>query len=258
MAMKGLNKISRSSVCSMLQERIKEYVVANDLKPGDGLPTEAQLAEQLGVSRAVVREGLRGLESLGVVYSRQGEGHYVSRFSLDPIVQNLGYSMLTDVHEVLDVLAVRQNLEQGFIEEAIRSLDERSLAEMEDLVAQMHARAAAGTSFLNEDIAFHRVIYRAIDNALLLKLLDVFWEVYQIMRDKQVLDTPSNSPRDLGKEVQNHVAILTAIRARDVADARARIAHHFDGIRERLLLSPSATGSSAASAAAEASGPPTA
>ena len=49
-----------------LQERLKEYILANKLQAGDPLPTEAQLADQLGVSRAAVREGLRSLESLGL------------------------------------------------------------------------------------------------------------------------------------------------------------------------------------------------
>jgi len=229
--MKGLRPISTRSIYQELQERIKEYVVLNNLQPGDPLPTEAQLAEQLGVSRAVVREGLRALESLGVIHSKRGEGRYVSSFSLDPILQNLGYSMLVDVEDVEEILAVRQRLEEGFIGEAIAAMKEETLAQLRALVAEMRRKAEAGQVFRQEDLKFHRLIYETIGNRLLLKLLDVFWEVYKNLRDQTLL-LPTNLPA----EAENHRAILQAIEDKQVEEARRRIADHFDDVKQRLRL----------------------
>jgi len=105
-----------------LQDRLKEYILANKLQAGDPLPTEAQLADQLGVSRAAVREGLRSLESLGMIYSRRGEGRYVRGFNLDPILENLHYSLLFDTEDAREMIEVREQLEIGFIGAAIAAL----------------------------------------------------------------------------------------------------------------------------------------
>ena len=106
-----------------LQDRLKEYILANKLQAGDPLPTEAQLADQLGVSRAAVREGLRSLESLGLIYSRRGEGRYVRGFNLDPILENLHYSLLFDTEDVREMIDIRERLEMGFIGDAIAAMD---------------------------------------------------------------------------------------------------------------------------------------
>ena len=98
--MKTIQPIQLPSVHIEIQNRIKEYIIANNLQPDDPLPSEPQLAEQLGVSRAVVRESLRSLEALGVIYSRRGAGRFVSRFNLDPILQNSSLCSY-ETHELL-------------------------------------------------------------------------------------------------------------------------------------------------------------
>ncbi len=230
--MKGLRPIDTRSIHQELQERIKEYILVNKLQPGDPLPPETQLAEQLHVSRAVVREALRSLESLGVIRSRRGEGRYVNAFNLDPIVQNLGYSMLFDAEDVCELLEVRERLEAGFIGDAIAAMDEATLEQLRELVEEMRQKAARGESFLDEDLAFHRAIYQVVGNHLLLKLLDVFWDVYKNLREQRL--HMIKDMEDLEKEAQNHVGILEAIEAKQVQLAQRRLIEHFDGVKSQL------------------------
>jgi DNA-binding FadR family transcriptional regulator len=222
-----------------LQERFKEYILVNKLQPGDPLPTEAQLAEQLGVSRAAVREGLRSLESLGVIYSRRGEGRYVRGFNLDPILQNLRYSMLFDTEDVREMIEVRERLETGFVADAIAMMKPETLVELRDLVQQMYQQAQVGGYFLDKDLDFHAAIYRSINNQVLSKLLEVFCTIYKNLRDRSLL-TLKNAVVEVGK----HEAILDAIAARDAALAERLIRDHFNGIKERIaaarLVNPAA------------------
>ena len=140
--------------------RLKEYILANRLQAGDPLPTEAQLADQLGVSRAAVREGLRSLESLGMIYSRRGEGRYVRGFNLDPILENLHYSLLFDTEDPREMIEVREQLEIGFIGAAIAAMDSETLSDLRSLVTEMRQRALSGEYFLDKDLEFHASIYR--------------------------------------------------------------------------------------------------
>jgi DNA-binding FadR family transcriptional regulator len=212
-----------------LQDRLKEYILANKLQDGDPLPTEAQLADQLGVSRAAVREGLRSLESLGMIYSRRGEGRYVRGFNLDPILENLHYSLLFDTEDAREMIEVREQLEIGFIGAAIAAMDSETLSDLHALVTEMRQRALSGEYFLDRDLEFHATIYRPINNHVLSKLLDVFFTIYRNIRDRSLLVT-----RNPVAEVTNHDAILRAIEDRNVEHTQELIRRHFSGIKERL------------------------
>ncbi len=212
-----------------LQERLKEYIIVNKLQPNDPLPTEAQLAEQLGVSRAAVREGLRSLESLGLIYSRRGEGRYVRDFNLDPILENLSYSLLFDSEDLREMIEVRERLEAGFIGDAIAVLDDATVAQLRELVATMRARAQAGEFFLDRDLEFHAAIYRPIGNQVLSKLLDIFSTIYRNVRERSLLVT-----RNSASVVEGHEEILAAIEQRDAELAEKLVREHFAGIKERL------------------------
>lgn len=227
--MQKLRPIVTPTMHEEVQDRLKEYILVNQLKPGDPLPTEAQLAEQLGISRAAVREGLRSLESLGLIYSRRGEGRYVRNFNLDPILQNLNYSLLFDAEDLRQMIDVRERLEAGFVEEAIAHLDEDVLQQLRLLVAEMGQRARAGENFLDKDLEFHCTIYRPLGNQVLTKLLDIFCTIYKNLRDRSLLVT-----KDPVAEVERHAKILQAIEARNAPLAQQLLCEHFGGIKERL------------------------
>ena len=136
-----------------------------------------------------MREGLRSLESLGLIYSRRGEGRYVRGFNLDPILENLHYSLLFDTEDVREMIEVRERLEVGFIGDAIAAMDPETLSELRALVTEMRQRALSGEYFLDKDLEFHAAIYRPINNHVLSKLLDVFHAIYRNLRDRSLLVT---------------------------------------------------------------------
>jgi DNA-binding FadR family transcriptional regulator len=228
-----------------LQERLKGYILANKLQAGDPLPTEAQLADQLGVSRAAVREGLRSLESLGLIYSRRGEGRYVRGFNLDPILENLHYSLLFDTEDVREMIEVRERLELGFIGDAIDSMDAATLEQLRVLVSEMRQRALGNEYFLDKDLEFHATIYGSVNNHVLSKLLDVFHAIYRNLRDRSLLVT-----RDPLAEVDNHELVLGAIENRNVDLARQLVHNHFTGIKQRIEEAQAASGATRGAPAA--------
>lgn len=227
--MKTIQPIEMPSVHEEIQNRIKGYIIANSLQPDDILPSETQLAGQLGVSRAVVREALRSLEALGVIHSRRGAGHFVSQFNLEPILQNMSYGMLFDVEDLQEIIAVRERLEVGFIPDAMAVMSDKTRQQLRDVIEQMKQKVMAGEDFLEEDLTFHRCIYLVTGNRLLLKLLDVFRYVYQNLHDQSITEAGA-----LEIEVQNHEEILQAIEACNVELAQERLRQHFSGIKERL------------------------
>jgi len=212
-----------------IQQQIKRYILDKGLREGDRLPTEEELAHQLGTSRTAIREALSGLEALGLIEVRHGSGRYVRPFNFSAILDNLAYSMLFDVHSFEEILDVRVELELAFLPRALATLNDDDLRMLRTILERMEQRGANGTfdeAMVEDDIVFHRTIYQRIGNDLLLKLLDVFWTVHKQLRSRFPYET-----QDVSRYLQQHRALYEAIAQRDIGLARQRLNDQFEGVR---------------------------
>jgi DNA-binding FadR family transcriptional regulator len=212
------------------QSAIRAYILKNQLAAGDPLPPEGRLAQDLGISRPSVREAVKGLESLGILEARPGVGLFVRSFSFDPILDNLAYSVGYDRNSVTELLYVRKQLEAGAIEDAVTRVTPSQLRVLRSIVDRMGERAARAESSTEEDRFFHRTLFMHSEHPLLLKLLDVFWEVYRRLRDQTVLAETADPVRSW----ENHRRIVEALESGNPADARAAMLSHFAGVEARL------------------------
>lgn len=212
-----------------VQDAIRNYIADNNMQPGDMLPPENELARQLGVSRNSVREAVRSLESLGVVETRRGSGLYVQDFSLEPILENLPFRLLTDLRELADLLQIRRVLETGMIEIAMAAMTEEQTQHLMDVVEVMRLHAEKGETFAPEDREFHGLLFEHLDNTILTRLLDIFWQTFnRASRLSPIWDA------DPVWTYQAHKAIVDAIVAKDPARAREALDEHYAGLEGRL------------------------
>lgn len=212
-----------------VQDAIRDYIVANRLKPGAALPAEGDLARQLGVSRNTVREAIRSLESLGVIETKRGSGLYVSNFSFDPILDNLEYGLLSDLSELSDLLQVRRVLEVGLIETAMSTMTDEIKEEIVSTVDAMGQLAHDGQPFVNEDRRFHRLLFEHIGNSMLVRLLDIFWQGFN--KASHFGDIADDDPV---WTYHAHQAVVDAITAGDVERAKVALDEHYAGLERRL------------------------
>src|SRR5260370_15913684 len=176
--MKKLNPLNPASRYRDVKDTLRSYILENQLQPGDRLPSEAELAAALGVSRNPIREAIKGLEALGLVEVRVGLGIYVKAATLDDILTNFAYSLIFDGQSVADLYEIRQRLELSYVREAVRQLTDENLAEMERLLAEMQHEFAAGRDFIMQDLALHNVLFRNVGNATLIKMFAIFSAIY--------------------------------------------------------------------------------
>lgn len=216
---------------TLIQERLKDYIVHNKLKPGDRLPTEETLSGQLGVSRTAVREALRGLEALGIVESQHGVGRVVQPFSFAPILANLSYGFVFQDNSILQVTEIRKALDAYFVQQAMENLTEEDIETLSDIVERMQERADAGLDMEREDHSFHELIYRRCENPLAFQLFEITWQVRlaALDRSRALREMPPGT-------VQEHREVLGAIRERDVERARQLIVEHHWNIEQRFRM----------------------
>ena len=227
---KPLQKLERPpSLHHSVQEAIKNYIVDNDLQPTSALPPETELARLLGVSRNSVREAVKALQTTGILESRRGSGLFVGTFSFDSLLDNLPYGLLKDIRELSDLLEIRQVLETGLIDAAVERMSPSQLEGLYGVLEKMKHHAERGRRFPDEDRAFHRLLFLTLDNALLLKLLDIFWLAFRKASQQVDIDDP-----DPLATYQNHVTIFENVKEGDVTGAREALAQHYESIRQRL------------------------
>jgi DNA-binding FadR family transcriptional regulator len=227
--MQPLKKLERPLFYRVVQDSLKNYILENNLKPGDPLPAETELARQLGISRNSLRESAKALESVGILETRQGSGLFVKEFTFEPLLENMSYGLLFDLRQLAELLQVRKILEHNLLGDAIQKMSEEQIKKLRELLEKMKTRAEKGEAFPEEDRQFHRILFENQDNQILLKLLDVFWLAFHKATNRADLRNP-----DPYSTYKDHLAILDAIARKDVEQANIALDHHYAAIEGRL------------------------
>jgi DNA-binding FadR family transcriptional regulator len=190
---------------------------------GTRLPAEPQLIAESGVCRSTLREGVRGLIHAGILEARHGSGTFVvSTTGIEcALKRRLDVAMASEITEVRRALEVQA----AGLAAARRSPEE--LAELEALLAEVHALAAARDipASIEADLAFLLAVVRATHNGL---LVDLYRDLLGPMR-KLFVATFARGPFEAMLPTL-HVALLGAIRAGDALAAEAAARAHLDRV----------------------------
>ena len=216
-----------------LAARLIAQIDAGDLRPGDRLPTEAQLAQAHGVSRSVVREAVHQLKSRGLLRSRQGSGSYVAAA---PAHRALAFDprVLESMDAVVQVVELRRVLEGEIAALAAARATRAQQTALQRALKAIDTATDRGHDGVDEDLALHRLIGEATGNPQFGRLL-AFLEQY--LREAMRVTKGNESRRDdFMRQVRaEHRAILAAIATRDPAAARAAAIEHLIRGEARLV-----------------------
>ena len=209
--------------------------------PDERLPSEMELAGQLGVSRGVIRELLRSLEDRGVISIRHGRGAWVNPTSdwnvLDADVLAALMPTPASVSVLSHYLECRRMLETEAAALAAQRTSSRDLSDMADALARMSALAVdsqtdtdANERFHEADIAFHGAIFRASGNQVLPRVVEPIQRAMATLRPQLAL----HPEHRLRKTLPEHKAILAAIADHDPERARAAMSEHLETVEGYL------------------------
>jgi GntR family transcriptional regulator, transcriptional repressor for pyruvate dehydrogenase complex len=226
------NSLARASVQPLVADRLSDRLAARliaqiergTLKPGERLPTEAQLGAVHGVSRSVVREAVHQVKSRGLLRSRQGSGVFVS---MPPQHQALAFdpTVLESMQAVVQVVELRRVLEGEMAALAAPRATRSQIAGLRRALAAIDSAGDAGQDAVAEDLAFHRAIAEATGNPQFSRLL-AFLEQY--LREAMRVTKGNEARRqDFMEQVRDeHRALVNALAARDPGAARDCATRH--------------------------------
>jgi DNA-binding FadR family transcriptional regulator len=222
-----MRPINRVKLTENIIEAIVEYASSNNLEVGDRLPSERELSSALKVSRPLLREALRKMESLNLIEVLAGKGIFIKV----PLKNDMSYLILhinQEKSKILEILKIRRVLEKFAVEEAIRNITDEEIKELERRVNLLEEKLRRGDESREENWAFHSVIYHSAGNKFLFDILDGLKEFHLFWED------PFECPSFADKTYSFHRELFKGIKERNIKRAHSVIDNLLDMIEDEV------------------------
>lgn len=214
--------IQQPTVVDQIIDIIKSALISGELVPGQQLPSEPELARQLGVGRSAVREALKVLQAIGVVISIRGSGTYIAEEPSERLLNPLSFAIMLGTDVSSELIELRVMIQIGYCElAASQATDEdwktiQQAAEAIEVLSQ--GKSADHEELARLDLQFHYAILEATHNPLVQKIGRTVEELFfQSIRDT------FKEPENVQQALQAHRQIIVALQSRNLIQIRMAI-----------------------------------
>lgn len=206
-------------------ESIKEKIKDGSLKKGGKLRPEREIAEELGVSRASVREAIRALDVIGLVESKQGAGNYIKETFEESLIQPLSVMFLLEQNDLTEINEFRSILESQAAVLAAERIEEEDIEKLEELINEM-----SETSDEIRNVKIDRQLHYIIDNASKNRVISSILTVISELVDESIKGTRNELTkmdiRNSKKLLEIHKELVDAMKNRDKKKAFEAMQKH--------------------------------
>lgn len=212
-------------------EQIMDLIKSNELKPGDKLPTERELAEKFSISRGSLREAFRVLESKGLIKSKPGGGRFIREIRKNGQTNTANIISSLEKSSILELLEAREMFEIKIVKLAVQRASAEEIELIEKALNKMNEEEELKEDEKTEsDTEFHLAIARASHNFVFVNIIKLHLDLLRDTRGK-TLQIPGRR-EELWRE---HQAILQAIKERDSIKAGEAMLKHLRNVREIVV-----------------------
>ena len=159
-----LKKVNSESVVQQVINALTEAMLNRELRPGDKIPTEAELAESMGVGRNSIREAIKILVYLGVLEIRRAEGTFVCEGFSESMIDPMIYGIILDKEDSYEnLMELRELIEVGVMQLAMQKIQEADLHTLKEKLNRMEKEIEKGPENVENaflaDNEFHNIRY---------------------------------------------------------------------------------------------------
>ncbi|MFF2297893.1 FadR/GntR family transcriptional regulator [Arthrobacter sp. NPDC058127] len=228
--------VSVSRISEVIVDQLKLLIRSGQLSLGDRLPSERDLCQRYGVSRATVREALRVLEANGLVVIKVGVhgGTFITSPSTERLGEGLADLLYLATATAADVTEARKIIELGILPLAVQRATEEDIAELQVMLDHAEEALVDGTYSMELSSAFHVRIAGCTHNPSIEMLVHSFQGPMLMSLAQARHVAPYMGPRG----VKEHRALVDAIAARDIDAAEAVMSEHLGRTAERTSAAP--------------------
>ncbi|MCW5257053.1 FadR/GntR family transcriptional regulator [Verminephrobacter aporrectodeae] len=220
-----VTRLEREPISEQMVAQLLGMVRAGNLRAGDRLPSERELAESFGVSRPSIREAVRALAVLGVLKTHHGGGIYVSSLRAEELLGPLQFFLSLEETAVDALYDARELIEGGIAARAAGAATEESIAHLRDLIERQRAAIGEPQAYRKLDIEFHEHIHALAANPFLSRAatsLNTLGLEFRTMA--------SESRQVIAQSLLDHAAIVTALAANDHSAAEHAMRLHMRNV----------------------------
>lgn len=224
-----LKPLKKTRLYEEIVKQLVSLIETGQLNPGDKLPPERQLADELQVSRTAIREALRSMESMGYIESKVGGGTYIRAISLDNVLHPFSTVLSQNKKLIRELLEVRQILESQIALLAAKRATSDHIAAIQKTLDEMRTDIESGGIGLTGDNDFHNALAKAADNSAMSKLLELCEELISKSRESTL-----RIPGQPQKSLVDHEEIFEAVRNHDSELAQRLMNDHIVKAQENF------------------------
>ena len=220
--------VQASRLYEQIVQQIEGSIQNGDLREGQQLPAERELASQFAVSRTAVREAVKTLQEKGLVEAYPGRGTFVTNGSSYSFRQTLDRMMRSGpLERTANLTEVRNILEPEIAALAAKRADGEMLSTMREAISIMDASRSDAEAFIEGDLDFHLALAEAAANPLILSLID---SIVGLLREQRLRTYYVKGGPERGQ--YHHKRILEAVEHRDSQGAREAMREHLRQVGE--------------------------
>jgi GntR family transcriptional repressor for pyruvate dehydrogenase complex len=228
-----LEPLKKTRLYEEIIDQFRELILKGELKPGDKLPPERDLALQLNVSRTAIREALRSLESMGFIESRVGGGTFIKEVTLDNVIKPFSGILSQDKKLMMELIEVRILLEGEIAKLAAQRINDEKIEMIDQSIRLMEKEILRKGIGIGGDNSFHNSLAIAAENTAMSKILSMCGDLLSGTREATL-----KIPGQPLKSIKDHKEIFEAVKSGDGEEAKKRMQTHlrkaFKNIEEKL------------------------
>lgn len=216
----------RKKLPAMIAERLKQLVMDGTLRPGDSLPSEAEIARQFNVSKPTVREAIDQLRVMGIISVQQGKQSMVNPLNSSALEEFFRYAVRTYRNGLIDIMELRRGIEVETASLAAARIDPEGVRTLQDITERMEKGIDTPDAWLAADYEFHAALARMSKNEM---ILQVFNGISDAVRYMQRVVHMQRDMRTPSITLQSHKDIAIAVMEGDQQRARTTMLIHCSG-----------------------------
>lgn len=219
--------VQTARLFEQIVEQIEGRILSGDLKPGDKLASERELAEKFGVSRTAIREAVKALTQKGLVEVLPGRGTFVINSTPQAVRHSLDLMIKFDgVEGIRSLVEVREILEPEIAALAASRASDKQITALKESVSLMDATIEDIDTFIEADLDFHLTLAESTQNILIPTLVDTLVVLLREHRKRIALVEGG-----INRAQDHHKNIMQAISSRNPEESRQAMRAHLEQIR---------------------------
>jgi len=228
---KLFSSVTSRKIPDVLYKQLVSLITSGRIAPGEKLPSERDMALELGISRQSIREAIYRAKAAGLIEVRQGGGTFVISSMKGDLKPPLSILLEEQAEKIFEFLEIRRLIEAWCAEKAAKAANSGDLKKLQALLRKMEKVKPTTEGWERADLDFHSCIAAATHNVIAMHIMEGLKESFRsYFRVKKF--TTHTERKDL--LLKQHQSIYEAIRARNAREARKKALDHLDYVEEMI------------------------